>query len=184
VANLPLTGPPVNVGNVALNFNAATNQINLVPDPLGDGPLAYNPATDSGTAFTILGGITFTLNGTPDNGDSFVLADNIGGVSDNSNALLLAGLQNVQTMNGATSTFNGTDGQLVATIGTLTRSASISEEANEALFFQATERREAVSGVNLDEEAANLVRFQQAFQANSKVISITTALFDTLLSVT
>ncbi|MBT5228711.1 MAG: flagellar hook-associated protein FlgK [Methylococcales bacterium] len=182
VANLPLTGAPVN-GNVTMTFSSATNTLTLVPDPAGDGPLAYDPATENGKSFTILGGLTFAINNTPANGDSFVLSDNTNGVSDNGNSLLLAQFQTRQTLNGGTSSFNTTDSQLVTTVGTVTRSASINEEATEALFFQAKQRREEISGVNLDEEAANLIQFQKAFQANAQVISITSQLFDTLLRV-
>jgi flagellar hook-associated protein 1 FlgK len=101
---------------------------------------------------------------------------------DNSNALLLANLQVAQTMENGTTSFQGAYGQLVAELGTQTRSAQISADAQAALLAQAQESRDAVSGVNLDEEAANLLRFQQAYQAIAQVISVADSTFQTLLS--
>jgi flagellar hook-associated protein 1 FlgK len=101
---------------------------------------------------------------------------------DNSNALLLANLQVAQTMENATASFQGAYGQLVGELGTQTRSAQINADAQGALLAQAQESRDAVSGVNLDEEAANLLRFQQAYQAIAQVISVADSTFQTLLS--
>ncbi|HHJ17416.1 MAG TPA: flagellar hook-associated protein FlgK, partial [Gammaproteobacteria bacterium] len=101
---------------------------------------------------------------------------------DNSNALLLAGLQTSQTMENGTTSFQGAYGQLISQLGTQTRSAEISAEAQGALLAQAQESRDALSGVNLDEEAADLIRFQQAYQAIAQVISVADTTFQTLLS--
>ncbi|UCE76832.1 MAG: flagellar hook-associated protein FlgK [Gammaproteobacteria bacterium] len=101
---------------------------------------------------------------------------------DNSNALLLANLQVAQTMENATTSFQGAYGQLVGELGTQTRSAQINADAQAALLSQAQQSRDAVSGVNLDEEAANLLRFQQAYQAIAQVISVADSTFQTLLS--
>ncbi len=101
---------------------------------------------------------------------------------DNSNALLLAGLQTSQTMENGTTSFQGAYGQLIGKLGTQTRSAEISAQAQSALRTQAQESRDALSGVNLDEEAADLIRFQQAYQAIAQVISVADATFQTLLN--
>jgi len=101
---------------------------------------------------------------------------------DNSNALLLAGLQTSQTMVNGTTSFQGAYGQLIAQLGTQTRSAEIGAETQAALLAQAQESRDAQSGVNLDEEAADLIRFQQAYQAIAQVISVADSIFQTLLS--
>jgi flagellar hook-associated protein 1 FlgK len=101
---------------------------------------------------------------------------------DNSNALLLAGLQTLQTMENGTTSFQGAYGQLIAQLGTQTRSAEISAEAQGALLAQAQESRDTLSGVNLDEEAADLIRFQQAYQAIAQVISVADTTFQTLLN--
>jgi len=82
---------------------------------------------------------------------------------------------------GGTANFSEGYGQLVAHVGALTHSAAISSSAQNVLLKQATASREAVSGVNLDEEAANLIKFQNAYQASAKVVSVVNNLFDTLI---
>jgi flagellar hook-associated protein 1 FlgK len=149
------------------------------------GTLAYNPATESGGkqfTFPAFGGITFTVSGTPSTADSFVISNNTSGVSDNRNALNLADLRNQLTLANGTATYEGTYGQLVTNVGADTHRAEINKGAQESLLNQVTQARDAVSGVNLDEEAANLVRFQQAYQAAAQVISISATLFQTLLT--
>ena len=100
---------------------------------------------------------------------------------DNRVALSLANLENKSVLLGGKATFNAAYGQLVAKVGTLTHAAKISSSAQEALLNQAQQNRENLAGVNLDEEAANLIKFQQSYQAAAKVISIASSLFDTLL---
>jgi len=100
---------------------------------------------------------------------------------DNSNALLLANLQTAHSMENSTTHFQGAYAQLVGELGTQTRSAQINADAQAALLSQAHESRDAASGVNLDEEAANLLRFQQAYQALAQVISVSDSTFQTLL---
>lgn len=181
--NIPLSAAPIS-GNLTLTFNAGANQFNIVPDPNGEGPLAFNPATDAdGRTFTLTsyGGMSFTLSGTPANGDSFVIGDNSGGVSDNRNALALASLQTTNTMDGSSSTYQAAYGQLVSQVGSETNEADINRSAQKGILDQAVGARETISGVNLDEEAANLVRFQQAYQASAQVVSVANTLFDSLL---
>ena len=101
---------------------------------------------------------------------------------DNSNALLLAGLQTSLTMENGNTSFQGAYGQLIGKLGTQTRSAEISATAQAALRAQAQESRDNQSGVNLDEEAADLIRFQQAYQAIAQVITVAETTFQTLLS--
>jgi len=101
---------------------------------------------------------------------------------DNSNALLLAGLQTSLTMENGTTSFQGAYGQLIGLLGTQTRSAEITATAQAALRDQAQESRDNLSGVNLDEEAADLIRFQQAYQAIAQVITVAETTFQTLLS--
>lgn len=101
---------------------------------------------------------------------------------DNRNALLLADLQTSLTMEGGSANYQEAYGQLIGKLGTQTRSAQIASEAQAALLAQAQESRESLSGVNLDEEAANLLRYQQAYQAIAQVISAADTTFQTLLS--
>ncbi|HEY8094806.1 MAG TPA: flagellar hook-associated protein FlgK [Methylobacter sp.] len=101
--------------------------------------------------------------------------------SDNSNALLLADLGNKLTMLGGKGSFNDAYGQIVSGVGTLTRAAELGSSAQQTLLNQAKGDRETLAGVNLDEEAASLIKFQQAYQASAQSISVAKSLFDTLL---
>ncbi len=101
--------------------------------------------------------------------------------SDNRNALILANLENKLGMLGGKASFNDAYGQIVSGVGTLTRAAELSSFSQETLLNQAKASRESLAGVNLDEEAANLIRFQQAYQASAQSISVAKSLFDTLI---
>ncbi len=127
-------------------------------------------------------GWTVDISGTPAVGDTFTIGPNTNGVSDNRNALILAGLQNARTLGNGTASYSDTYGELVADVGTRTRQAEISTESQRVLLNQAITAREATSGVNLDEEAANLVKFQQLFQANAQVIATANSLFQEIIA--
>jgi flagellar hook-associated protein 1 FlgK len=126
--------------------------------------------------------MSFTITGVPAAADSFTIQRNSGGVQDSRNALLLAKLQTQNTVAGGTSTFQSAYARLVADNGILAREAKVKLEAQSAVLDQASAARESLSGVNLDEEAANLMKFQQAYQASSKILEIGNKLFDTILS--
>ncbi|CAA9892696.1 Flagellar hook-associated protein 1 [Candidatus Methylobacter favarea] len=100
---------------------------------------------------------------------------------DNAVALSLAGLENAPVLLGGKATFSDAYGQLAAKVGTVTHAADISRSAQEALFNQAKQSRENLAGVNLDEEAANLIKFQNSYQASAKAIAVASSLFDTLI---
>jgi flagellar hook-associated protein 1 FlgK len=100
---------------------------------------------------------------------------------DNTKALELANLGTKSVLSGGHSSFSEAYGQLVGRIGTLTQSAAASRSAQEVLLNQARQTRENLVGVNLDEEAANLIRFQNAYQAAAKAISVANSLFDTII---
>ncbi|MGH8549222.1 MAG: flagellar hook-associated protein FlgK [Methylococcales bacterium] len=106
-----------------------------------------------------------------------------GSVGDNTNALSLAALKTNRNLVNGTATFQEAIGQTVAKVGTVSHAAEVNKIAQEGLLNQATQARESVSGVNLDEEAANLLKYQQAYQAAAQVIAITGRLFDTLLGI-
>lgn len=180
-SGLPLAGP------VTLTFN---------PDALGagvpgydvagigGGPLAYDPATEnSGKEFT-LGGFTFEVAGTPFDGDALVIENNTSGTGDNRNALALAGLQTERSLLGGTASYQEAYGAAVADVALQSQRAQSGVNTETLLLDQAVAARDSVSGVNLDEEAANLIRYQQAYQAAAQIISVADQLFQTLLSAT
>jgi len=143
----------------------------------------------SGATITLVGasnatpptGISFTISGVPNNGDSFVLARNSGATSDGRNALALGQLQTLDTMSGRTVSFQESYAQLVSENGSKTRQVQVGAQAQKVLLKQAQDNRDSLSGVNLDEEAANLIRYQQAYQAAAKALEIASSLFNTIL---
>lgn len=122
------------------------------------------------------------LTGNPQSGDTVTIQNNAGAVSDNRNGLSLAALQSTGILDGGNTTFEQSYTVLTSNVGVVTQQVKISLEVEESLLDSAIERRESVSGVNLDEEAANLVRYQQAYQALSRVIQVSQELFDSILS--
>lgn len=128
-------------------------------------------------------GFTVQIDGNPAAGDTFTIGPNTNAISDNRNALLLSGLQTQNLMAGGTASFQATYGQLVSQIGNKTRELQVTSEAQANLLAQTHQSLQSLSGVNLEEEAANLIRFQHAFQASSKVIEISNSLFDSILRI-
>ncbi|MCG7876630.1 MAG: flagellar hook-associated protein FlgK [Candidatus Thiodiazotropha taylori] len=131
--------------------------------------------------FAAYGGISFAISGVPADGDSFTISNNTNGSSDNRNALSLQNLQNQNLLLGGTATFDATYIQMVSDVGSKTRHAELNLGAQESLLVRSQEAMAEISGVNLDEEAAKLIQFQQAYQASAQVISVAGTLFDTLI---
>ena len=113
----------------------------------------------------------------------FAAAGQTGAVGDNSNALLLAKLQTTNTLGNGTTTIQGAYSQLVSDVGNKTRELGVTSSAADNLLSEATNSQQSRSGVNLDEEATNLLRYQQAYQAAGKVMQIASQLFDVLLTI-
>ena len=122
-----------------------------------------------------------SLNGVPQAGDVFTVESNLGGSGDNRNALNLANLQNSGVFDGGIASFQETYGSLVGFVGSQTLAANLERDAQESLLFQAVDRKSSKASVNLDEEAADLVRYQQAYEATARLISTAQILFETLL---
>ncbi|HQR05001.1 MAG: flagellar hook-associated protein FlgK [Proteobacteria bacterium] len=156
--------------------------------PPGGAPVEYKVSHVTDTvpytagATMAFNGIRFSINGSPANGDTFTLGPNPSGIADNRNATLLGKLQTNNALSGATATFQGTYSQIVATIGNQSRAVDVNLSAQQNLVQQGQTAIQSASGVNLDEEAANLLRYQQAYQASAKVINIAGKLFDQLLT--
>ncbi len=173
------TPPPVN-GNlqqpVTLTFTgAATFDVAGAGtgNPLG---VAY-----SAGANITYNGWTVTLQGTPAVGDVFTIVPNSGGVADGRNALLLSALQTQNTLAGGTAGYQGAYSQMVGMVGNATAQMAVMSQAQSTVLTQALQAQQSLSGVNLEEEAANLLRYQQAYQAAGKMIQIASTLFQTVL---
>ena len=179
--------------NVTLSYDAGTNTLSGFPAAsavtvtLADGTATTYPAgtpvpyTDG--AKIGFGGITVSLTGAPAQGDTFTISKNVAGVSDGSNALLLAGLQNQTLMGNGTATFNGAYSQLVSQVGNRAMQISVAGTAQDSVTSQIKASQQSISGVNSDEEAANLLMYQQMYQANAKVIQTASTMFDAILSI-
>lgn len=128
-------------------------------------------------------GISFALSGSPANGDVFNVSQNASGSGDNRNALLLSKLQTQNTLGNNSTSFQGAYAQFVSLVGNKTHEIEITNASETKLLAQAVQAQQSESGVNLDEEAANLLRYQQAYQAAGKLMQIASQLFDTLLAI-
>ena len=144
---------------------------------------ASTPVPYTAGATIAFGGIRFAMTGAPADGDTFAVAPNTTGVGDNRNALLLASLQSQKVAAGNTTTIGGTYAQMVSFIGNTAHQAQIEADAQNNILAQSQQAAQSVAGVNLDEEAANLQRYQQAYQAAGKVLATAATLFDAILNI-
>jgi flagellar hook-associated protein 1 len=180
---------------LSLGFNSTTKEISGFPpgvsvtvtradgtadpaSPYTGGAVPYSP----GASMTF-NGITVAISGTPSNGDYFTIDANTSGVSDGRNALLMGALQNKKTMGNGSASFNDAYAQLVSTVGNKARQVQIANTAQTSLTAQIRSAQQSVSGVNQDEETANLLMFQQMYQANAKVIQTASSMFDAVLGI-
>ncbi|MFP5394330.1 MAG: flagellar basal body rod C-terminal domain-containing protein, partial [Gammaproteobacteria bacterium] len=166
-----LTGFPATQDVVATVDGVETTYAAGTPVPFTDGA-SYR-----------FGGVNVSFLGQPQEGDSFTIAPNTSGVGDNRNMRLLGNLQAAPILDGKSATYQSSYAELVSFVGNKTREVQVNGQAGEALLAQATAAQQDVAGVNLDEEATNLLRYQQAYQAAGKVMQIASTLFDTLLSI-
>jgi flagellar hook-associated protein 1 len=182
-----------NAGNAAIT---AASVPNLAAWTRGNytltftGPAAYTITNAGGTVATgayvsgtpiAFNGISVTLTGTPVANDSYSINDNANGVGDNSNALKLGGILNQNVLNAGSQSVSGAVNAYVGTVGLQTSQAQNGASAQQSVMQSAQSAQQSLSGVNLDQEAANLVQYQQAYQAAAKVISTSNTLFQSLL---
>ncbi|EXJ09534.1 MULTISPECIES: flagellar hook-associated protein FlgK [Nitrincola] len=146
---------------------------------LGNGPMVGQTFTPG--VVIELDGYNVRINNQPKAGDRFSFDYNTDGVSDNRNALLMSGLQQKGMIN--TQSFQDIYGSMVSKVGTETSVAQINFRSSRSVLESTMNARASVSGVNLDEEAAKLIQYQQAYQASAQLIRASQTLFDSLLSV-
>ena len=149
-------------------------------DPLTG--LTVTPDLLTGKVTFSLAGIDVEMiSGSPVAGDSFTLSFNETGDGDNRNIMKMADLQNQKIMNNNKATFQDVYSGMISEVGAKTSNADVSMQSTAILLNQSFERIQSTSGVNMDEEAANLLMFQQHYSAAARVISIAGELFDTIL---
>ncbi|AIF49209.1 flagellar hook-associated protein FlgK [Dyella japonica] len=127
-------------------------------------------------------GWSVTPSGTPAANDKFTIGANSNGLNDTSNALALAGLADTKILNGGTQSVIDSYGTLTTSIGTVGSQAASNLTTQTSLYNQAMSAQQSVSGVNLDEEAASMVKYQQAYQASAQVISTAQTIFSSLIT--
>lgn len=152
-----------------------------------DTPVPYDPA--KGVSLTLssdtlggMNGIKLGLSGVPANGDTFTIARNTGATGDGSNALALSNILNARDFNGGITLGSGFS-NYVNSVGNTTNQLKSAGAAQNAVVQQVGAAQQSVSGVNINEEAANLMYYQQLYQANSKVIQAASTMFDTVLGI-
>lgn len=124
-----------------------------------------------------------TINGDAAAGDSFSVGPTQADSGDNRNARLLADISNLKLLDGGRNTLGTANSAMVTRVGSQSAQADAQYSAQSVLHTQTLTARDSVAGVNLDEEAAELMRFEQAYNAAAQVIATAGTLFDTLLSV-
>jgi flagellar hook-associated protein 1 FlgK len=176
---------------VTLTYDAAANTLSGFPAGVpvtvnGSAPpapyTAGDPVPYTAGATISFGGASFVVSGTPATGDQFTVGLNTNGKGDTRNALLLGALQTSNTLANGTTSYQGAYGQLVSTIGNKTHELDVTSAAAGKLLDSTVATQQSISGVNLDEEATNLLRYQQAYQAAGKVMQTAGQLFDLLLT--
>jgi flagellar hook-associated protein 1 FlgK len=188
----------IKTGAAAANKGAATISAGAVLD--GTNAALQNPATivfsNPPTSYSVNGaaavpyasggnitlfGWQVQINGTPAAGDTFTVSSNAGGTGDNRNALAAANAQTVGVLQNGTTSITSAVSALITGIGSQAQQINSAQAAQSAVTNQALTAVQSATGVNLDEEAASLLQWQQAYQAAAQALAIGNSLFTTLI---
>ena len=184
--------PTIPITPATVTFNSAANTLSGFP---ANADVTVTNGTKSttypsGTAVPYIAGATYSysgisvsITGAPANGDVFNVSPNTTGTGDNRNALLMQKIQTQNGLVGGTTTIQGAYAQFVSLVGNKTSEIQATSTSEGAILTSATNAQQSVSGVNLDEEASNLLKYQQAYQAAGKLMQIASQLFSTLLAI-
>jgi flagellar hook-associated protein 1 len=164
-------------GHYTLSFSSPTAY--AITDSSGNTVAAGAYTSGAPISFN---GIQVTVSGPPASGDQFAIDDNANGTGDNRNALQLAGLLHQKVLNNGQTSLSDTVNAYVGTVGLQTNQAQTGATAQQSVLTHAQSAQQSVSGVNLDEEAANMLKFEQAYQAAAQVIKASDTLFQSLMT--
>ncbi len=180
-----------NTGSGKISSATVLNAAN--PNLLTPVTIAFTSATSytiNGGAAQVLGangeiadngnGWQVQITGTPAAGDSFTVKSNAGATGDNANALALAAGQSTGVLNGGTVSVTGAASALITSLGSQAQQINTAQTAQSAINTQASDAVQSVSGVNLDQEAADLLQWQQAYQAAAQALAVGTSLLDSV----
>jgi flagellar hook-associated protein 1 FlgK len=189
---------PIRASAATTNTGSGSVTPGEVLDPANAGLLStVDIEFTSSTTYTVNGAGSFTytpgsnidvngwrvqINGAPAVGDRFTVMSNAGATGDNRNALALADALRAPVLDGGTTSAYAGVEKLTTSVAMSTQTAQINRDAEAVLHDADIAAQDAVSGVNLDEEAANLLRYQQAYAAAAQIISVANEMFDTLLN--
>jgi flagellar hook-associated protein 1 FlgK len=179
-----------NTGTGTISAGTVTNAAN--PNLLNTVTIAFtSPTTYSingagSYAYTSGGNITDNgwqteISGTPAAGDTFTVQSNAGGTGDNTNALAFVNQQSQGYLSNGTESISGAVSALISGTGAQAQQVNTAQTAQTAVNTQAQTNVQSVTGVNLDEEAANLMQWQQSYQAAAQALSVANGLFSNLL---
>ncbi len=171
------TGLPL-PATVTLTYDSGLGQFSVAGAVPPVGNLAYTGPGPQNLSFN---GVSLTLNGTPANGDAFTV--NNPGQGDNGNMLALAALRNTKLLDNGQTTLDGAASNMVGKVASKASGADLNSQTYSTMTTQATQAQQSFSGVNLDEEAANLIRYQQYYQAAAKVLAVANTLFNSILAI-
>ena len=179
-----------NTGAATISSGTVLNSANpnlLAPVTIAfTSPTTYTVNGGAPNAYTSGGNIDVNgwqvqISGAPASGDSFTVTSNAGGTGDNRNALAAANQQNVGVLNNGTTSVTAGVSALITGLGSQAQQINTAQTAQAAVNAQALTSVQSTSGVNLDEEAASLLQWQQAYQAAAQALTIGTSLFTTLI---
>jgi flagellar hook-associated protein 1 FlgK len=179
VSSLSVTGPARNpslTDAVTVSFSSPTSY--TITDSTSGTSSSGTYTSGQPISFN---GWSLTLLGASHAGDSVNVGPNVGGTGDNTNALALAQLQNANVVNGTS--LGSAYAAVVSQVGTTTANAQADQQNQQTILQNAVNAQSSMAGVNLDEEAAKLMQYQQQYQAAAKVISIASTLFNQILSI-
>lgn len=163
---------------VTITFNNPPTTYSVAGTGIPALPASYAYTAGAAISFN---GWTTQISGAPVAGDTFTITQNTNATTDGGNILKLAALQTTNTLANGTTSYQGAYGQLISQAGSQTRELDVTSKAQTSMLNQMAKAAQEVSGVNLDEEAANLMRYQQAYQAAAKAMAIADTMFNSLL---
>ena len=179
-----------NTGTATIGAGTVTNAAD--PNLLNTVTIAFTSPTtytiNGAGSFAYTSGGTITdngwqtkISGTPAAGDTFTVQSNAGGTGDNTNALAFVNQQSQGYLSNGTESVSGAVSALISGAGAQAQQVNTAQTAQTAVNTQAQTNVQSVTGVNLDEEAANLMQWQQSYQAAAQALSVANGLFSNLL---
>jgi flagellar hook-associated protein 1 FlgK len=178
VSSAAVTNPSAYAGNTYTVAFSSPTQYTVTNVATG---ASTTGTYSSGTPISF-GNQQLTLTGTPAANDSFTVSpNNAANTGDNSNVLAMISGLSAKALDGGTTSVSAAATNLVSQIGVLTQQAQNNASAQQAVNQEATTARSNATGVNLDQQAADMLRYQQAYQAMAQVISMSNQMFTSLI---